>query len=225
MKKTLALALSTLLIFMTACSHLNTSSEEGISLYQRGLDLIAEIDYMADHEDTYQALLPSLPDPDKDELLASIRAIRGQDHQSPAQVYEVENIEESLFAYYSSAQDISLSAPAKDLLRDRLILAFPHLLTSADSRSVNDLILANILNRTKAFKANMEGNAKLYLYSFDQADYIFVLSFTNQSHGVVSATASIVFNQEIAAGASQEDLEEYIKGLGFDQVRLKPVNK
>ncbi len=214
MKKSILLLLTLVLTFSVGCS---SSKEENISLYQRGLDLINEIDYIAENEEIVKLIY-------SDEYsLALCQKIGAYDYGEPKAVYEIENLLDVIYNFVENESNVNLQQEAKDIMRKKTVNSFTSLINAQNG--AKDLAVASILSKGSAFKNNMTGNTKTYLYTFEQSEYKFIVTFVSESKGVVSAEANIIINDEFNKLDKIEDFKSYLDKANFNDVNLVEVTK
>ncbi len=214
MKKSLVVLLILIIILCVGCS---SSKEENISLYQRGLDLINEIDYLAEHEEITEIFYS-----DK-EMVELCKKIGSYDYTKPKSVYEIKNILESTVNYFEEDTKIELSNEARSIIEEKLVFSFPSMINAQNG--VKTLPVASILTKGNAFKNNMTENMKTYLYTFDDSNYQFIVTFINKGHGVVSAGANIIINDQMNELSTLEELKNYFHEAGLNYVDLVEITE
>ncbi len=212
MKKSMLLLLTLVLAFSAGCSG---PEEEKISLYQRGIDLINEIDYIAENKEIIKLMRTN------DEALKLCEKIGSYDYTEPKAVYEIENLFDVTYNFFENESNVNLSQEAKDIVSARIIGSFPGLINAQNG--AKDLAVASILSKGSAFKNNMTGNTKTYLYTFEQSEYKFVVTFFNHSNGVVTAEANIIINDEFNKLDKIEDFEIYLDSVKLNDINLVEV--
>lgn len=214
MKKFILILLTLILTLNVGCS---SSKEEKISLYQRGLDLINEIDYIAENKEIVELIYTD------EESLNLCQKIGSYDYGDPKAVYEIKNILDSTYNFLENKSNVNLPQESKDIIKERLIGSFSSIINA--QAGTKSLTVASILSKGNAFKNNMTENTKTYLYTFEKSEYKFVVTFFNHQNGVVSAGANILINDEFNKLNKSEDFENYLNKASFNDINLVEVSE
>ncbi len=212
MKKFLMVGLILILVLCAGCS---SSKEESISLYQRGLDLIAEIDYLAEHKEIVEIFYSD------EEMGKLCKKIGSYDYSKPKAVYEIKNILESTVNYFEEDAKVTLSNEARSIIEEKLVFSFPSMINAQNG--IKTLPVASVLTKENAFKNDMIGNIKTYLYTFDESEYKFIVTFINKGNGVVSAGANIIINDKMNKLDNLEDFKDYLYKAGLNNIDIDEV--
>lgn len=212
MKKIIISLLVLILLLTTGCTN---SGEENISLYEKGLDLINEVDKMASNQEVIELMSYGT------ESLEFINEIASYEYNEVKAVYEIGNALQSTFNYLENNSGTSLSKEASDIIKNRVIGIFPN--TINISNGAQTMAVASILTELDAFNYNMDEDVKSYLYLFEGVEYPFIVSFMNEGDGVVISQANIIINNNFTSSNSIEELEAHLGNIGFEDIKLNEI--
>ena len=213
MKKifTIALALTMLLSF-AGCSG---GAEKEKSLYNAGLDLISDIDKMAE-SDGYLKMMSKDP-----EIGKIVKDIGAGEYSLPSQVYTITGIEDSMVKVLTDGVDIG--EDINKVLRSKLAPVLPSQINALGG--VFNLASANILTHGKSFLSKEITSPKTYVYKYD-SKYSFIVTFTPAEDNIINASANVVINEDLSKCDSVEKISAFLKdACNLENLKVEKLEK
>ncbi len=216
MKSLIAIITALFLGFSTNGTNIDV---ENISFKQKGLDLITEIDYLAEDEEAMKIFI------NDDELLQQIKEIGAYNYNKPKTIYEWQNSSNIINQYVEQTllQNPKISERSKTLLKNRVQSSFMSIINA--SSGIDAMTITSILNSGDVFKAKLDTDIKMYIYKFDDIEYSFIVNFYNHDNGIVGAGASIILNEEFNKLETIEDFEEFFGKISLEKPILIDVTE
>ena len=212
MKRTLSLLLTALLLLPLLAGCGSAPAAEPVSLYDRGLSLVAMLGEMAGSED-YLRLMAT-----DEEILALLEPVGAGDYSTPRAVYQLTLSEDAAARAFGQPLP-ALSEAVIRSLTARVPLALLNQLNAQDGAST--LAAASLCTASDAFMAAEEETADcVYLYTFDSGVPIAVI-FTAAGESTVSATALFLLSGAVTVD-SEEAVRASFEPLGFTVLPLAP---
>lgn len=197
MKKIFVLVLaSALLLSLFGCK----GAQKEKSLYNEGLELISDIDKMAE-SDSYLNMMSGDP-----EIGKIVKDIGSGDYSLPSVVYTVTGIEEEMLKVLTDGQDVG--EDIKRILKTKLAPVLPSQINALGG--VFNLASANILTHGDSFISDEITSSKTYIYKYD-SKYSFIVTFTPTGTGIINAFANVVINEELSKCDSNEAIAQFLK--------------
>ena len=214
MKKTIIMILTASLLMLTACST-ETTTTNNPSLEHKGLELIAEVDTLAENEE-YIKLFSGSP-----ELEAIISDIAKEDYSSPKEIFIIEDLEEIVLQNMLMGE--SLSEDVRDIIKGRLVHVLPSQINAMGG--VNNIAATNILAHGDNFIFDGLNTDTTYLYTFNSS-YSFMVTFAPNNENIVNANVTVVINEELANCETVDEVKAFLSAvLDFEEVSVSTATE
>ena len=209
MKKTITMILTASLLMLTACST-ETTTTNNPSLEHKGLELIAEVDTLAENEE-YISLLGGGP-----ELTDMIADIASGDYATPKAVFVMKDLDKTVLDAMLGEQ--SLSDDVADMIKGKFASVLPSQINAMGG--VSNVAVSSMLTHSDSFIYEGLTTTNTYLYTFD-SNYCFMVNFVPNDENIVNANVTIVMNEDLASADSVEEVEDFMKNaLSFEEVSV-----
>ncbi len=203
---------------ITACT--TTPSDSGVSLSDRGLTLINEVDTLAESEDYISVLIGG-----NSELTDIIDDISAQDYKEPNAVLIINNADEMMLQNITLSLDNPLPEDIQAMVQGRFASALPSQIT-AMTGGVTAIGATSVLTHTDSFIHEGLEKVETYLYTFGNG-YSFMVTFVPDDESIVGATTGIVVDEKLSNCSTAEEVTEYFKTeIGFENISVSsPVEE
>ena len=199
---------------LCACGADTGAGQSEKSLYDHGLELAVLLDEMVGNE-TYMQLHTA-----SDEITAITEPLAGQDHGTPAAVYQISATEEGNQMRLQLAEMADL-----DALPEKLRNIVEQKMYGALATQINALAGAATLAATSVCTAgktfvNSEITGPVsYLYTYEDAVPVLV-SFSTGEDSTVSASAAFLLYEELPSGGLEE-LAAFFAEIGMEVAEVE----
>lgn len=201
-----------LLFSLSACG---TKSANNLSLTDKGLSLIGEVDRLAECEE-YISLYSA-----SDEIAGVIKGIAENEYTEPKAVFVIPNLDEIVLQ--SMFYEIKLPAEVEVMVKSRFALAIPTQINAMNG-TIN-VAATSILNHSGSFIYEGLKDTTTYLYTYDAANS-FMVTFTPNDENIVNANVTVIVNEELAKCSTADEVMKFLKeSLNFEKVSVSEAPK
>ena len=197
-KACLVLLVVAMALSLGACA----SKGESPSLYERGLDLTAELGLLAQSRD-YIALYSA-----SDAIASTAAQIAGQDYDTPRAVYEITGLEEAVLQALLGDTGTALDQDVEDMVKKRMGASVASQINARNGAEF--LATTAILTREDHFLYEGLHQSKTFLYLYG-SDYGSMVTFVPFGDNIVEATANIVMQQGFAQMETAQDMAAFFE--------------
>lgn len=206
----------TVMLFTTACST-KTADYKTKSLYDKGLELVQQVDMLAENEE-YSSLMTASP-----QINDTVKSIGTQDYSSPNEVYEITGFDTAYLKIIKEQTGTDLSDEIEDIVKDRFSMTLMSQINSLNGAEF--LATSSILSVGDTFLYSGLTQQKTYLYLYD-GDYAGMVCFIPSEEDIVSATANVIVKQQFADAATEEDIASVVEEIvGIEGITVTLVTK
>lgn len=186
-----------LLYSLSACS---TKSANNLSLTDKGLSLIGEVDRLAECEEYISFYSAS------DEIAGVIKDIAENDYTEPKAVFIIPHLDEIVLN--SMFSEIKLPAEVKVMVKSRFALALPSQINAMNGTIT--VAATSILNHSDSFIYEGLKATTTYLYTYDAANS-FMVTFIPSDENIVNAYVTVIFNEELSKCSTTDEVIKFFK--------------
>lgn len=193
---------------LTACATVKIDNK--LSLTDRGLRLINEVDTLAECEEFTSLYSAS------EEISDIIKGISDNDYKEPKAVFIIDNLDKMV--YENMFSEIKLPDEIKNIVKDRFAATVPTQLNARNGATT--IAAASILNHNDSFIFEGLHAATTYLYIFDNG-YTFMVTFVPKGDNIVNASVNAVIDDDIGNCTNAEEIVKFFRDkLSFESVSV-----
>jgi len=171
-------------LFAIGCSDSIKKEKKVQSLYEKGLEITAQLDRLAESEEYIKMF--SL-DP---EIRVIAKEIGSIDYSTPKAVYEISGIDTAYMKLLSSQADIKLSQEIKDIVKNKFVASIALASMLSSQNGTNYLAVTTIITINDSFIYSGLKKQKTYLFLYE-GDYASIITFMPVQNDIVISYASI----------------------------------
>lgn len=218
MKKSIVMLISIFMLLLSVYSNDKESEKnQDISLFQKGLEIINQIDMLAEDDDYIQLFS------NDSEINEITKEIGNGDYTTPVAVYEIVGMDRSCIKFLEAEMQVSLNEEIVPLLRDKVGESFPSMLNAQNGALF--LAATSMLPVSDSFIFDGLDEQKIYLYLYD-SNYHSIVSFTPNDENIVIVSASIVASDLLSDIETADDVQEFLtEMLAFSDIDVTQVYK
>lgn len=208
-KRWMAAGLS--VVLLSGCAGASGMQGDGkagqkVSLYDRGLKLMAKMDLMAE-SDGYTEMMTSSP-----EVTKVVEEIGAQDYSVPKAVYEVKlpgDVLKNLLDIYGGETDSMPELPEElqEDLEHRIAESVPTMLSAMEGSNV--LAAVSLITADDYFIDESVTGDTIYFYLYDGRCCGAVV-FSPHDDGIVSASGRMIVSEMLSQAADEEEMKDWI---------------
>lgn len=196
-----------LLFSLSACG---TKSANNLSLTDKGLSLIGEVDRLAECEEYISFYSAS------DEIAGVIKDIAENDYTEPKAVFIIPNLDEIVLN--SMFSEIKLPAEVKAMVKSRFALALPSQINAMNGTIT--VAATSILNHSGSFIYEGLKATTTYLYTYDAANS-FMVTFIPSDENIVNAYVTVIVNEELSQCSTTDEVIKFFnETLNIEKVSV-----
>lgn len=188
---------------LCGCGQSQPKKEETISLYDRGLAIIAKMDSIAESRE-YVEMMTTSP-----EVLQVVEEIGGKDYSAPKAVYRVTMTEDidGFLGDISKGSIDRLPEELKEDFKSRILASVSSMFSASGGTSA--LAAVSLINGDDYFIDSGLSEDQLYLYIYESGCSAAV-TFSVHEEGIVSAAGRFIVNDDIGKALGRDEVSQWI---------------
>lgn len=190
----------------------NTINNDSTSLKQKGLDIAATLDFLAEDKDYAKLFTTS------NEIISIVTDIGKEDYSNPRAIFEIKGLSEAMMDQISG--DFTLSQELKYIIENRFSAALSGQISAMNGTTY--LAVTSILNYNESFIFSDITEPTTYLYLYD-GDYSVIVDFNPFYDDVVSASGTIILNNSLVKAIETQDFTSTFKAIGVDGITITMI--
>ncbi len=202
---------------LCGCGQVQPKEAETISLYDRGLAIIAKMDSIAESKE-YAKLMTTSP-----EVLQVVEEIGSGEYSTPKAVYQVtmtEEIDGFLGDVYGDSID-GLSEELKEDFKSRILESISSMFSASGGASA--LAAVSLISGDDYFIDPNLSEDQLYLYVYEGGCSASV-AFSVHKDGIVSAVGRFIVSDDISEALMQDKVSQWIEESGLRGLEVSEVH-
>lgn len=183
-----------------ACSSKKGSKNNRKTLYEKGLELIDQLDMIAESKE-YISIYSAT-----DSLATIAQDIGSQDYSKPKKVFKIDGLETATLDTILNQGKIELDPKIKKVVQGRFSSTFANLINN--NNGAEFLAVSSMISVGDSFLYEGLKEQVSYIYVFDHK-YSCMVTFLPYEDNIVGTTASIIQSDSFTADTKEEDMLEY----------------
>ena len=178
------------------------NSRSALTLEDRGLELIGEVDTLAENKG-YMTLLSG-----SHELEALIEAIGEADYREPEKVFQIEDLDQIILN--KMLGEHQLSGEILPLIKGKFASVLPSQINAMGGAKY--MAVASILSHQASFIDEELVTTTTYLYDFGH-EYWFMVTFVPDEEGIVNTNVSLLVNEALTNCETLEQVKLFLEEI------------